>query len=103
MNGTDYGRSVIRTIVPLIVGSLVGWFVSKGVEVDRGALTAALDSLLGGLYYVVIRAVERRWPKAGWLLGAPGAPTYGVAGGGTGAVVAPVASPGATGGDPTRG
>lgn len=78
MNLSDYGRSVIRTIVPLFVGSAVGWLATKGIEIDRAAVITAVDTAIGGLYYIAIRAAERRWPQAGWLLGAPGAPVYNV-------------------------
>lgn len=76
MTPSDYGRSVIRTVVPLVLGSLVGWLATRGVRVDVTAVTTIVDATLGGLYYVVVRAIEQRWPKAGWLLGAPGAPSY---------------------------
>jgi hypothetical protein len=81
MNLTDYGRSIIRTIVPLIVGSVVGWLATQGIDVDRAALMTAVDTAIGGLYYVAVRAAEKRWPQAGWLLGAPGAPSYVATGG----------------------
>ena len=76
MNVSDYGRSLIRTFVPLVVGSLVAWLATRGVEVDRTALIGILDPLLATAYYALIRAAEKRWPGAGWLLGAPGAPSY---------------------------
>lgn len=76
MNVSDYGRSLIRTFVPLVVGSVVAWLATQGVEVDRTALIGILDPLLATAYYALIRAAEKRWPGAGWLLGAPGAPSY---------------------------
>lgn len=76
MNVSDYGRSLIRTFVPLVVGSLVAWLATLGIEVDRTALIGILDPLLATAYYALIRAAEKRWPGAGWLLGAPGAPSY---------------------------
>lgn len=90
MNLSDYGRSLIRTAVPLLVGSLVSWLATRGVNVDLGATVAVVDTLIGAVYYAAVRAAEKRWPGAGWLLGAPGAPSYGVAGG---AGAAPVSVP----------
>ena len=75
---TDYSRSLIRTAVPLMVGALVGWLTSRGVKVDEATILPAVDSLVAALYYAGARALESRWPSLGWLLGAPGAPSYGV-------------------------
>jgi hypothetical protein len=76
MNVSDYGRSLIRTFVPLVVGSLVAWLATLGIEVDRAAVIGILDPLLATAYYAIIRSAEKRWPGAGWLLGVPGAPSY---------------------------
>lgn len=96
MNATDYGRSVIRTIVPIIVGSLIAWLAARGVKVDESTILPAVDAVVAGAYYALIRLVERKYPKAGWLLGSPGAPSYApkVESGGSPAGIVPVASPG---------
>ena len=73
---TDYGRSLIRTFVPLLVGSLVAWLATRGVKVDSSTLLPLVDAFATGLYYGVVRWLETRWPKLGWLLGVPGAPQY---------------------------
>lgn len=75
---TDYGRSLIRTIVPLLVGSLVAWLATRGIEVDRAAILPAVDAIFTAVYYGVVRFLETKFPKAGWLLGVPGAPSYAV-------------------------
>lgn len=73
--------SVVRTVVPLLVGYVVAFFALVGVEVS----TAQAEQLIQGvvslgvatLYYVAARLLERfkstRW---GWLLGVPAAPVY---------------------------
>lgn len=76
MNPTAYGRSLIRTIVPIAVGSLVGWLATRGVEVDATAIIPTVDAIVAAVYYAVVRAAEQKWPKAGWMLGSPGAPSY---------------------------
>lgn len=76
MTPTDYGRSLIRTIVPIAVGALVGWLASRGVKVDASTIIPAVDGVVAAVYYAVVRAAEQKWPKVGWLLGAPGAPSY---------------------------
>jgi hypothetical protein len=64
--------SLIRTYVPVVVGSLVAWLITLGVEVDESlqvGLITALTGLLIAVYYTVIRLVERKWPKLSVLLG----------------------------------
>lgn len=75
---SDYGRSVVRTVVPLIVGTIVGWLATRGVEVDRASLIAVVDPIVAAIYYALVRVIERRVPSFGWLLGVPGAPSYAV-------------------------
>ena len=71
--------SWIRTGVPMAVGSLIAWLVSLGVEIPAGAeegVTALLVAVVSFLYYVLARALEKRWPQLGWLLGIPSQPKY---------------------------
>jgi len=68
MSTTDYVASVIRTLVPIIVGTLV----ANGIEIDSEALTVVII----GLYYSVVRLLEVNFPSAGWLLGLKGTPNY---------------------------
>lgn len=77
MNPTAYGRSLIRTIVPIAVGALVGWLATRGITVDASVIIPAVDGIAAALYYAGVRALEQRWPRLGWLLGSPGAPSYG--------------------------
>ena len=67
--------SITRTLVPFLV-ALIGPWVLSHLGVGEEALTSWLTVVLGAIYYVAVRALEERWPQAGWLLGAPGAPTY---------------------------
>lgn len=65
--------STIRTIVPIIVGSVLGWFAGANIPLDpqlEGTLTALLTLLLTTAYYVAVRFFETYIsPKIGWLLG----------------------------------
>lgn len=82
---STYVTSLIRTAVPIIVGSLLSlpgasWLVSAlGITGDaaRQQLATLLTFALSFLYYAIARAIESRWPKAGVLLGVAKAPTYG--------------------------
>lgn len=71
-SGSVAAPSIVRTLVPIAVGYLASFLLRYGIGVDEAAL-AGLTEFLGGLfaavYYVLIRAVEQRWPKIGVLLG----------------------------------
>ncbi len=64
--------SIIRTIVPVIVGAVTAQFVSWGLSPDpelATTLEAVLTAVFTGVYYVVVRLLETYvWPKLGWLL-----------------------------------
>jgi len=65
--------SIVRTFTPIIVGSVVGWFVTLGVPLDdkfSGLLTLVVSGILSAVYYVAVRLLETYvTPKFGWLLG----------------------------------
>lgn len=64
--------SFIRTIVPAIVGAVVGFLTTLGLEVDKEfapALTTVLGILFTGLYYLIVRVIEMKLPQVGILLG----------------------------------
>ncbi|MGP5391291.1 hypothetical protein [Glutamicibacter arilaitensis] len=65
--------STVRTIVPIIIGSVLGWFASANIPLDpefEGKLNALLTLLLTTAYYVAVRLFETYIsPKIGWLLG----------------------------------
>lgn len=72
--------SLVRTLTPLIVGSVVGWFVTAGITLDpefEGALTLVVSGLLASLYYIGVRLLEQYvTPRFGWLLGVARQPVY---------------------------
>lgn len=74
--GSDLGVSTVRTLVPVIVGLAVAWLAKAGVTIDNATLSHAIDAIAVGAYYAATRALEARWPAAGWLLGIAKAPTY---------------------------
>jgi hypothetical protein len=68
----DLVTSLIRTWTPIIVGQIAGYLAATGIDVDANAiagLTAFLGALFSGLYYLVVRLIERKYPQAGILLG----------------------------------
>jgi len=71
--------SYIRTFVPVAVGSVATWLLTLGVELDAETQAAAVTAGTGVLiavYYVVARALERKWPAFGFLLGSQVEPEY---------------------------
>lgn len=77
---SDQVYAKIRTLVPMAVGVLVTLLATRlGIVLDEqtstGLVTFATGLISAG-YYVGAKALEKRWPKAGWLLGSPKAPVY---------------------------
>lgn len=76
----NYGWSVLRTVVPGVVGALVGWLVARAVIAPEDApqVVAAVVVVVQGAWYALARWLEPRvspWvTTAMGLVGRP--PTY---------------------------
>lgn len=68
--------AVIRTVIPAVAGLIIAGLANIGIDVDQTALVAVLNGVVIGLYYIVVRWLEKRIPWMGWLLGYPKPPTY---------------------------
>jgi len=71
--------SVIRTGVPYIIGVVVAYLTTKGINVDENTkvqLTGVLTFVIGIVYYAVVRALEAKFPQLGYLLGVAKQPVY---------------------------
>lgn len=69
---TVFVISLVRTIVPIIVGAVFTWLASYGIEVPEDGqmgLTAFLFAFFTGIYYLIVRLLEERYPQVGILLG----------------------------------
>ena len=76
---SDTITSLIRTYVPIVVGSLISWLVTKNIAVDEATATALVTAFTGlmiGIYYTVVRVLEKRFPWLGVLLGSRKQPEY---------------------------
>jgi len=73
---TDVGVSVIRTVTPYLTALIVVELAKRGVTMDSGEVSQAIVPLLGSIWYAVVRSLEVKWPRVGWLLGTPKTPTY---------------------------
>lgn len=72
--------SLVRTFTPIIVGAVLGWFATSGIELDpefETALTLVVGAAFAGIYYLAVRLFELYVsPKFGWLLGLAKPPVY---------------------------
>ncbi len=81
---TTYVTSLIRTVVPIIIGWLLSLPIvpplldALGVTTERAStvLSAAFTAALSAIWYAAVRLLEKRWPSLGVLLGVPVTPTY---------------------------
>jgi hypothetical protein len=66
--------SLIRTWVPVVVGTVIAYLANKGfnIDVNQNAVVAATIAV----YYALARFLEKRWPFLGFLLGVPKEPAY---------------------------
>lgn len=60
--------SIIRTVVPLVVGLLLGWAAKVGLDLPEGAVTEIVTALITAAYYALARLVEQAWPGLGRVL-----------------------------------
>lgn len=72
----DYIIGHIRTLVPVLVGTIVTGLTAWGIDVDSTGWVAALTGAFIALYYAIVRAAAERWPMVGILLGVNQAPKY---------------------------
>lgn len=68
--------SMIRTWVPIVLGSVLTWLIEAGVDIDRDGVIVAVTGFVIAVYYAVVRVLETRYPAVGVLLGRKTAPTY---------------------------
>lgn len=76
---SDFVTSLVRTYVPIIVGAVVSFLATKGINVEPEAaagLTAFLTAVISGAYYLVVRLLESKYPAFGKLLGSSKKPEY---------------------------
>ena len=76
----NFVTSLIRTYVPIVVGAIVSFLVTSGIEIDANAqlgLVTFLTAVLQGAYYLAARLLEKKFPSiGGLLLGSSKKPEY---------------------------
>lgn len=71
--------SIIRTVVPIVVGLVLSAPLVSGWDIDAGALEVVVTGAVTGAYYTVVRLLEEHVaPRFGWLLGLANRPAYDV-------------------------
>lgn len=69
--------SVIRTVVPLVVGYFLAWPVAGWFGLQDDQVTSLVTVVVTALYYALVRLAEIYvLPQIGWFLGWAAAPTY---------------------------
>lgn len=75
----DLVVSLIRTVVPVIVGSVLGWLAARGLDLGPEAAAGVIPAVTGLCivgYYSAVRWLETRHSRAGLLLGRTAQPVY---------------------------
>lgn len=75
----DMVTSIVRTVTPIIAGAIITFFASKGFNFDQSFTTnlyAVIQAIVSGLYYIIVRFIEVKFPSFGVLLGSKKAPQY---------------------------
>lgn len=77
--------SVVRTVVPVVVGGVIAFGLWAGLDLDGEAVAIAVTSTVTAVYYTLFRSLEgwaekidnpRLKAVAGWLLGLARPPQY---------------------------
>ena len=64
--------SIVRTVVPVIVGAIASYLITLGVTLQEdvmAALSVIITAAATAIYYIVVRWLEQKFPKIGILLG----------------------------------
>ena len=60
--------SILRTVVPVIVGALLGWAAQVGLNLPAGAVTEIVTVGITAAYYALARIIEQYVPGLGNVL-----------------------------------
>jgi hypothetical protein len=76
---SNFITAVIRSLVPIVVGWIVGLLAAINTRVEpeiQTALILSVSTLAASLYYVTVAWLERKYAWFGWLLGIARKPVY---------------------------
>ena len=70
---TPSAPSIVRTVVPVVVGAIATYLVTKfGINLSdevTSALSVILMAVFTSVYYIIVRWLEQKFPTIGVLLG----------------------------------
>lgn len=69
-------KSIIRTVVPLVVGWILTLTGRIALDVDPSAVTSIVQTVVTAVFYSVVRLAEQHRAWFGWLLGLANPPLY---------------------------
>lgn len=74
---TAFVLSIVRTLVPVIVGTVISWLAVLGLEIDESGqegLSIFLTGLFIAIYYLAVRLIGQKFPGVEILLGSAKSP-----------------------------
>lgn len=72
---SDKTPGIIRTITPVVVGSLIARVI-PGIDPTDPTVLLITSTVLTSIYYIAVRYLEEFNPKLGYLLGIAKKPAY---------------------------
>jgi hypothetical protein len=73
----SFAPSVVRTVVPLLVGYFSAWPIAGALGLQDDQITSVVTVVVTGLYYLLVRLAETYvMPQLGWLLLWASPPVY---------------------------
>jgi hypothetical protein len=75
LTSNGLGTSMVRTLVPILIGPVIARFC-PGLDPKDPNVLLMVSAVASYLYYVVVRVLELKAPKLGYLLGIAKAPAY---------------------------
>ena len=70
MVNKDYGKDVVRFVVPVIVGYAVALGAKAGLKLDPTMTYSVVAPIVSSVWYAFVMLLEKRIPVLGRLLGA---------------------------------
>ena len=75
----DKALAYIRTIAPIIAGSILAWLATRGLDLNdlTELVTITITAFLQIVYYILARLIGKKFPKIeALLLGSSKTPQY---------------------------
>ena len=70
MVNKDYGKEVVRFVVPVVVGYAVAQAAKAGLKLDPTMTYSVIAPIVSSAWYALVMLLEKKIPVLGRLLGA---------------------------------